>query len=74
MSRVQAQEYLCLSETAVDDMCVPLAANPRPVTGKIRVRPLKLAGSKRIMPRLVKADVYRILPRPDGVEALEITQ
>lgn len=71
MTRKQAQQYLGLSESKVDYMVVSLGRFPRRVPGKIRATAMKLPGSKRVMPRLLKSDVYAILPRPDGIQAAE---
>ena len=65
MTRKEAKAYLGVSMRKVDYITIPLDGNPRRVHGRIRSRPLHFPGSRRLMPRLLKADVYALLPRPE---------
>lgn len=71
MTRKEAWSYLCLSESTVDSRVITWDGKSGPVRGKIRAYPMRFPGGKRQWPRLVRADVYALLPRPDGIEAEE---
>lgn len=71
MTRQEAWEYLRIGERTLDDRTIPWDGKSGPVKGKIRTRTLRYPGGRRHWPRLVKKDVYALLPRPDAVEADE---
>lgn len=74
MTRQEAMDYLRCGHTSVDDRTITWDGKSGPVKGKIRSYPMRFPGGKRLWPRLLKVDVYKLLPRPDGITAQEPTR
>jgi hypothetical protein len=72
MTRKEAMAYLKIKKSALHVKMIPWDGRSRRVPGKIRTAALMCEGRKRHLPRLLKADVYAILPRPDGIEAIGV--
>lgn len=70
MTRKEAMEYLRVKHTFIDDRTITWDGRSGPVKGKIRAYPWRPPGGTRIFPRLLKADVYKLLPNPTA-EAVE---
>ena len=71
MTRQEARDYLGFSESTIDRLTAAWDGKSKAVKGKIRAYPMRFPGGQRHWPRLVKRDVYALLPRPDAVEAEE---
>jgi hypothetical protein len=64
MTQQEAKEHLRVSVEYIEARLIPIRSNPRPVKHKIRFTSLG-DGGKRTMPRLLREDVYKILPLPE---------
>jgi hypothetical protein len=73
MTRKEAWEYLRIGERTLDERVITWDGKSGPTKGKIRAYPMRFPGGVRQWPRLVKKDVYALLPRPDRIETEEPT-
>lgn len=65
MTQAEAKAHLRVSVEYIEARLIPIRSNPRPVKHKIRFTSLS-DGGMRTMPRLLREDVYKILPLPES--------